>query len=177
MGDALYIHKYADLSRNINIMKHIEITVGLFVALGIVALLILAMKVSNLSDLYADSGYRVVAKFQNIGGLKVKSPVKMGGVRIGRVSAIHFDEAVYKAVVTMNIDSQYTKIPLDTTASIFTAGLLGEQYIGLAPGAEEEYLADNSEIMLGLTQSAVILEQLIGQFLYRTAAEGANNEK
>jgi phospholipid/cholesterol/gamma-HCH transport system substrate-binding protein len=151
-------------------MRNVEITVGLFVALGIVALLILAMKVSNLSDLYADNGYRVIAEFQNIGGLKVKSPVKMGGVRIGRVSDIHFDDHIYKAVVTMTIESQYTKIPIDTTASIFTAGLLGEQYIGLAPGAEETYLADNSKIMLGLTQSAVILEQLIGQFLYRTAA-------
>lgn len=157
-------------------MKNIEIAVGLFVALGIVALLVLAMKVSNLSDLYADSGYRVIAQFQNIGGLKVKSPVKMSGVLIGRVSAIRFDDTFYKAVVTMNIDSQYTKIPVDTTASIFTAGLLGEQYIGLAPGAEETYLADNSEIMPGLTQSAIILEQLIGQFLYRTAAEGVDDK-
>lgn len=157
-------------------MKTLDISVGLFVALGILALFMLAMKVSNLSELYTGHGYQVIARFQNIGGLKVKSPVKMSGVRIGRVSAIYFDDTRYQAVVAMNIESQYARIPIDTTASIFTAGLLGEQYIGLEPGAEETYLANNSEIMPGLTQSAVILEQLIGQFLYRSAAGGVKSE-
>lgn len=158
-------------------LKQTEIAVGFFVALGLLALLMLAMKVSNLSHFYTQGGYSVIAKFQNIGGLKVKAPVKMGGVRIGRVSAIHFDDTRYKAVVTMNIESQYTKIPIDTTASILTAGLLGEQYIGLVPGAEEIYLADNSEIMLGLTQSAIILEQVISKLLYDTAAKGLDAKK
>lgn len=157
--------------------RTLEIWVGIFVVLGGAALLMLAMKVSNLSDLYADAGYVVTAKFQNVGGLKVKSPIKMGGVRIGRVVDIHFDEATFKAIVTMRIDDHYRKIPTDTSASIFTAGLLGEQYIGLEPGGEESYLQDRGEIMPGLTQSAVILEQLIGQFLYRAAADDTTSKK
>jgi phospholipid/cholesterol/gamma-HCH transport system substrate-binding protein len=146
----------------------IEIWVGIFVALGIVALFLLAMKVSNLSDFYTEKGYRVIVRFQNIGGLKVKSPVKMAGVRIGRVATIDFDNTTYEAIVTLQIDKQYNTLPKDTSASIFTAGLLGEQYIGLDPGAETETLKDNDQLFI--TQSAVILEQLIGQFLYRAAA-------
>jgi len=148
--------------------KTIEIWVGIFVALGFAALLMLSLKVSNLSDFYTDSGYSITAKFENIGGLKVKSPVKMAGVTIGRVTAIHFDNNNYEAVVTIKIDSQYDKLPEDTSASIFTAGLLGEQYIGLEAGAEEDYLSQDSELYL--TQSAMILEQLIGKFLFSTAA-------
>ncbi len=149
--------------------KSIEIWVGIFVALGIAALLILSMKVSHLGDVFADKGYTLIAKFDNIGGLKVKSPVKIGGVRIGRVVSIRFDDTEYQAVVNMKIDGQYTKIPIDSSASILTAGLLGEQYIGLDAGGEEEYFQDNGEIDPGLTQSAVILEKLIGQFLYNMA--------
>lgn len=156
--------------------RTLEIWVGIFVVLGAAALLMLAMKVSNLSDLYAEKGYIVTAKFQNVGGLKAKSPVKMGGVRIGRVADIHFDDSTFRAIVTMRIDNHYRKIPTDTSASIFTAGLLGEQYIGLEPGGEESYLQDKGEIMPGLTQSAVILEQLIGQFLYKAAADNTSTE-
>jgi len=146
----------------------IEIWVGIFVVLGIVALFMLAMKVSNLSDFYAESGYRVMARFQNIGGLKTKSPVKMAGVRIGRVAAINFDNTTYEAIVTLQIDNQYNTLPKDTSASIFTAGLLGEQYIGLEPGADADTLKENDQLFI--TQSAIVLEQLIGQFLYRAAA-------
>ena len=132
----------------------------------------LAMKVSHLGNLFTAEGYAIIAKFENIGGLKVKSPVKMGGVRIGRVSGISFNDEAYQAIVTMHIDPQYRRIPLDTSASIFTAGLLGEQYIGLDAGGEEEYLEDGDHLDQGLTQSAVILEKLVGQFLYNTAAKG-----
>jgi len=150
--------------------RKVEIWVGIFVTLGFVALFILSMKVSSLASFQSDKGYTVQAKFQNIGSLKVKSPVKMSGVRIGRVSEITFDDVRYQAIVFMQIDPKFTKIPTDTTASIFTAGLLGEQYIGLEAGGEEEYLAEGDE--LDLTQSAVILEQLIGQFLFKAAAGG-----
>lgn len=148
----------------------VEIWVGVFVALGFAALLMLAMQVSNLSSLYADAGYEVTARFRNIGGLKVRSPIKMAGVHIGRVSRIDFDNKTYEAIVTMNIERQYDKIPIDTSASILTAGLLGEQYIGLEAGGEAEFLVKNSELNPSLTQSAVVLEQLIGKFLYNSAS-------
>lgn len=154
--------------------RSIEIGVGIFVVLGLVALVMLAMKVSNLGNLYQDSGYTITAKFQNIGGLKVKSPVKMGGVRIGRITDIRYDDKLYKAIVTLKIDSQYSRIPSDSSASIFTAGLLGEQYLGLEAGGDDKYLTQNGELYL--TQSAVILEQLIGQFLYKSAAGDADKK-
>lgn len=147
--------------------KQAEILVGLFVAAGLAALFMLAMKVSNLGDFTDEKGYQVTANFQNIGGLKPRSPVSMAGVRVGRVAEIKLDPETYDAVVTLNIYPQYDNIPLDTSASIFTAGLLGEQYIGLQAGADDFYLADGDEIML--TQPAVVLEQIIGQFLYSTA--------
>ncbi len=149
--------------------KNIEILVGLFVMAGLVALLMLAMKVSNLAEFTEKSGYSVTAEFENIGGLKVRSPVSMAGVRVGRVSSIALDSENYTAQVTLSISSQYDQIPLDTSASIFTAGLLGEQYIGLEAGGDEEFLAAGSEIEL--TQSAMVLEQLIGKFLF-SKAEG-----
>ncbi len=152
--------------------KTVEIGVGLFVALGLAALLMLAMKVSNLAELTGPDGYRLTARFDNIGGLKVRSPVTMAGVRVGRVTDIGFDDQRYEAVVQFSVNPRYVRIPLDTSASIFTAGLLGEQYIGLEAGAEEEFLTDGGEIML--TQSAIVLEQIIGQFLYNKAADGGN---
>ena len=144
--------------------KKIEITVGLFVVVGMAALLMLAMKVSNLSDFSSDDGYQVRAYFNNIGGLKTRSPVKMSGVLIGRVSDIGFDEERFQARVTIVIRPEFARIPSDTSASIYTAGLLGEQYIGLLAGGDEAVLTDGAEIRL--TQSAVVLEELIGQFLY-----------
>jgi phospholipid/cholesterol/gamma-HCH transport system substrate-binding protein len=147
--------------------KQTEILVGLFVAAGLAALFVLAMKVSNLGSISDDAGYKVTAHFQNIGGLKPRSPVSMAGVRVGRVASIHLDPETYDAVVTLNIYSQYDNIPVDSSASIYTAGLLGEQYIGLEAGADDFYLADGDEITL--TQPAVVLEQIIGQFLYGMA--------
>ncbi|MTI64150.1 outer membrane lipid asymmetry maintenance protein MlaD [Methylophaga sp.] len=149
--------------------KSTEIIVGMFVAVGIAALFMLAMKVSNLGDFTDDAGYQVTAEFENIGGLKVRAPVTMAGVRVGRVAAINLDPTTYNAEVTINMYSQFDTIPLDTSASIYTAGLLGEQYIGLVAGAEEEFLQQGD--VIDLTQPALVLEQVIGQFLY-SKAEG-----
>jgi len=145
--------------------------VGAFLAVGMVALFFLAMQVSNLSASSNGDGYKVTARFDNIGSLKEKAPVTMAGVRIGRVSAIDFDQETFEAVVTMVIDPEYTNIPDDTFAKIFTAGLLGEQYIGLDPGGSETFLEDGGQI--SLTQSALVLEEIIGQFLFSKAGEGA----
>lgn len=157
--------------------RTIEIWVGIFIAIGLAALFTLAMKVSHLGAFFSDEGYSVTARFENIGGLKIKSPIKMSGVKIGRVADILFDDTSYQAIVTLHIDPQYTKIPIDSSANIYTAGLLGEQYIGLQAGAEEEYLAAGDEIDPGLTQSAIILEELVGQFLYNMAAKGITTEE
>jgi len=128
------------------ISRSIEILVGFFVAIGFVAMFFLSMQVSNLSSLSGEPGYNVKASFENVGSLKVRSPVAMAGVNIGRVTAIDFDSQSFEAVVTMNIESKYSKLPSDSNASILTAGLLGEQYVGLEPGGEEELLEDGSEI-------------------------------
>ncbi len=154
-------------------MRTMEIMVGAFMAAGFVALFFLAMQVSNLSNLAGDDGYRVTARFDNIGGLKVRSPVAMAGVRIGRVTDISFDNTTYEAIVTLQIDDRYNTIPDDTFAKIYTAGLLGEQYIGLDPGGSEEYLTDGGKI--SLTQSALVLEEIIGQFLFSKAEEGSSD--
>jgi phospholipid/cholesterol/gamma-HCH transport system substrate-binding protein len=149
--------------------KSTEIIVGLFVAAGLAALFMLAMKVSNLGEFTDEAGYQVTAEFENIGGLKVRAPVTMAGVRVGRVADISLDPVTYNAKVSINMYSQFDTIPLDTSASIYTAGLLGEQYIGLVAGAEEEFLQDGD--VIDLTQPALVLEQVIGQFLY-SKAEG-----
>lgn len=151
-------------------VRAIEIGVGLFVAAGLAALFMLAMKVSNLSSMSNDQGYELVARFENVGGLKVRSPVSVGGVRVGRVAAIGYDMETFEAVVRLNIAPQYDKFPKDTSARIFTAGLLGEQYVALEPGGDEEVLKPGDSIQL--TQSALVLEQIIGQFLFSKAAEG-----
>lgn len=143
--------------------------VGLFVALGIAGLFFLALQVSNLSSFTEQEGYSITARFENSGGLKVKSPVSAAGVKIGQVSDISFDPKTYESVVTLRIYSQYNSIPDDTTASIFTAGLLGEQYVSLEPGGSSEFLKENSKIEI--TQSAIILEKAIGQFLFKAAEE------
>ncbi len=151
--------------------KNMEIGVGLFVAVGLAALFMLAMKVSNLALFSGDGGYDVVARFDNIGGLKVRSPVTMAGVRIGRVGGIEFDEETYQAKVVLRIDRRYRRIPADTSASIYTSGLLGEQYVALEPGGEELYLSQDYEIRL--TESALVLEQVVGQFLFSQASGGS----
>lgn len=149
--------------------RTLELLVGLFVAAGFAALFMLAMSASNLASYGSGDGYTIKARFDNIGGLKVRSPVASSGVRIGRVTDIQYDSESYEAVVTLSIESQYDKFPVDTAASILTSGLLGEQYVGLEPGAEEEYLISGAEV--DITQSALVLEQIIGQFLYSKADE------
>ncbi len=153
----------------------VEITVGAFMAAGLVALFFLAMQVSNLASISGDDGYEVKAYFNNIGGLKVRSPVSMSGVRIGRVVDIRYDQKSYEALVTMRIEESYDKIPEDTIAKIYTSGLLGEQYVGLDPGGSLENLEQGSEITM--TQSALVLEEIIGQFLFSKAEENAALEE
>jgi phospholipid/cholesterol/gamma-HCH transport system substrate-binding protein len=147
----------------------IEIMVGVFVAIGLAALFMLAMKVSNLSDFNQGGGYDISARFENIGGLKVKSPVTVSGVRVGRVVGISYDSHEFNAVVQMQIEDQYNDFPVDTSASIYTAGLLGEQYIALEPGAEEKVLKNGDSI--DHTQSALVLENIIGQFMVKMTSE------
>lgn len=151
--------------------RTIEIGVGLFVAAGLAALLVLAMQVSNLSAFDSGGGYTLTAYFDNVGGLKVRSPVTMGGVHMGRVTGIDYDSTTYEAVVQMRIEDRFDKLPLDTSASIYTAGLLGEQYVGLEPGGAEAYLTDGGAIRL--TESALVLERMVGQFLFNQAASGS----
>ena len=153
-----------------NRVRKIEILVGAFMAAGFVALFFLAMKVSNLSAAAASDGYRLTARFDNVGSLKARAPVTMAGVRVGRVEDIRFDKGTYEAVVDLRIDERFDTIPDDTFANIFTAGLLGEQYIGLSPGGSDIYLAEGDTFMH--TQSALVLEQMIGQFLFKKAEEG-----
>lgn len=156
--------------------KVIETWVGILVALGLVSLFFLAMQVSNLGDLRIDEkSYKITARFENVGSLRVRAPVEMSGVRLGRVSAIRFDKETYEAEVEMRIDPAYDTLPSDTTASVLTAGLLGEQYIGLSPGGSDEFLQDGDEIEL--TQSAMVLEQVISRFLFSKAESGGENKE
>lgn len=158
------------------VTKTIEIWVGLFVAIGLIALFFVAMQVSNLGEMRTARGsYTVTARFENIGGLKVRAPVSMAGVRVGRVSRIAFDNKTYQAIVEMRIDPAYDTLPDDTSASILTAGLLGEQYIGLSPGGSDEFLKDGDE--LDLTQSAIVLEQVISRFLFGKAEGGDKKDE
>ena len=150
--------------------RKIEAVVGLFVAAGLAALLMLSVRVGNLT-LQSDPGaYLVTARFEDIGGLKVRAPVSMSGIRIGQVVALGFDSESYEAIATLEIEGRFDRVPADSSASIFTAGLLGEQYVAFSPGVEEEFLASGDEI--GLTQSAMILERLVGQLLFDKASAG-----
>lgn len=151
--------------------RAIDIWVGLFVVTGIAALLVLALKVGNAGTFFAGDTYRVTAEFDNIGGLKVRAPVRSAGVLVGRVESVDFDPQRYVARVTLAIEKRF-QFPKDTGASILTSGLLGEQYIGLDAGGDDQMLAAGDNIKL--TQSAVVLEKIIGQFLYGKAAEGGN---
>lgn len=154
--------------------RAIEIGVGAFMATGLVALFFLAMQVSNLSVANGGEGYRLTARFQNIGSLKARAPVTLGGVRVGRVESVRLDQDTYEAVVTLRIDAPFNRIPEDTFANVFTAGLLGEQYLGLEPGGSAIYLKDGGEIRH--TQSALVLERMIGQFLFSKAESGETNK-
>lgn len=143
--------------------RTIEIVTGFFIILGFVALYIIATRSTNIRAYGESSGYTVTANFNNVGGLKVRAPVTVAGVAVGRVTGIALDPRSFNAVVTMQISSRYNQLPDDSTASILTSGLLGEQYIGINPGASETFLKQGSKIQY--TQSAIVLENLIGQFL------------
>ncbi len=156
-------------------LKKLELAVGVFVALGLAAFFMLAMKVSNIAELGEDKGYKITARFENIGGLKVRAPVTLGGVRIGRVAGIDLDPRSYEAVVTLSIDPKYNRLPTDSSASILTSGLLGEQYIGLEPGGMDDYLKNGGS--LKLTQSALVLEKLIGRMVTNAASGDASPAK
>ena len=146
----------------------LDFWVGLFVLLGLIAVLFLALKVGNMSSLSFEATYPVKLKFDNIGGLKPRAPVKSAGVVVGRVESIGFDTNTYQALVTIDIDKQYP-FPKDTSAKILTSGLLGEQYIGLEPGGDSDMLKAGDTI--SMTQSAIVLENLISSFLYSKAAD------
>lgn len=153
--------------------KSIDVWVGLFVLLGALALFFLAMRAGNLSSFSFENTYTVNARFDNIGGLKPRAPVKSAGVVVGRVADIRFDNQTFLATVTLELDRNYA-FPKDSSAKILTSGLLGEQYIGLEPGGDPENLAAGDRIKM--TQSAMVLENLISQFLFSKAAEGKDGE-
>jgi phospholipid/cholesterol/gamma-HCH transport system substrate-binding protein len=154
--------------------KELDLWVGIFAVAGMGAMLFLSLKVANLASFSSADAYQINAKFENIGGLKIRAPVKSAGVVVGRVGDIRFDNESFEAVVSMNIDSRF-QFPKDSSAKILTSGLLGEQYIGITAGGDSVNLKKGDT--LKLTQSAVVLENLIGQFLYNKAAEGDGKKK
>ena len=154
--------------------RTVEFGTGLFALLGMGALFFLTTQTTGGDDFNANEVFEVEARFQNVGSLKARAPVAMAGVTIGRVTEIRFDPVMLDAVVTMVIDQQYDQIPDDSDASILTAGLLGSQYIGLQPGGSDLYLEDGSEILF--TQSAIVLENLIGKFLVNSGSDGSEDD-
>lgn len=150
----------------------IDVWVGLFVMVGLGAILFLALKSANLLSLSFQSEYRVTAKFDNVGGLKPRAAVKSAGVVVGRIESITFDDKTFQALVTMSLEKRYV-FPKDSSIKVLTSGLLGEQYIGIEAGADEKVLAQGDNITS--TQSAVVLESLISQFLYSKAADGSSS--
>ncbi len=149
--------------------RAVEFGTGLFVFMGIVALFFLTTRVTNFDSYEGEKGYTLMARFDNVGSLKERSPVAMSGVTIGRVTSVEFDGSALEAVVHMRINSTYDQIPDDTDASILTQGILGGQYIGLEPGGSLDFFADNDEIQF--TQSALVLEQLISKYLFSQAED------
>jgi phospholipid/cholesterol/gamma-HCH transport system substrate-binding protein len=146
----------------------LDLWVGVFVAAGIVALLFLALKASSFSGIPMENSYRLEARFDNIGGIRIQAPVKSAGVLVGRVTDIRLDDNSHEALVTLRINGRHT-FPADTFAAIYTAGLLGDQFISLEPGGSETNLADGGQI--AKTQSAIVLEKLISQFMFDKAAD------
>jgi phospholipid/cholesterol/gamma-HCH transport system substrate-binding protein len=153
--------------------RRTETLVGLFVLLGLAALFFLALKAANLGNFNTEATYPITARFDNIGGLKVRAPVRSAGVTVGRVTAITLDPKTYQGVVSMDIRMGF-QFPKDSSAKILTSGLLGDQYVGLEPGAEEANLAAGAAITQ--TQSALVLENLIGQMLFNRAAEAGSSD-
>jgi phospholipid/cholesterol/gamma-HCH transport system substrate-binding protein len=154
--------------------KSLDVWVGLFVVLGALALMFLALRAGNMSSMSFGSSYTVTANFDNIGGLKPRAPIKSAGVVVGRVESIGFDDKKFQAKVTMRLQSEY-QFPKDTSAKILTSGLLGEQYIGLEPGGDVKNFSQGDRIKS--TQSAIVLENLISQFLFSKAAETNSKEE
>lgn len=154
--------------------KSLDIWVGLFVVLGALALMFLALKAGNMSSLNFGPTYTLVANFDNIGGLKPRAPIKSAGVVVGRIESISFDDQRFQARVVMRMQSEY-KFPKDSSAKILTSGLLGEQYVGLEPGGDVKNFIAGDRIKI--TQSAIVLESLISQFLFSKAAETSGEEK
>jgi phospholipid/cholesterol/gamma-HCH transport system substrate-binding protein len=154
--------------------KSLDFWVGLFVLMGAVALLFLALRVGNMSSMSLNDSYVVSAKFDNIGGLKPRAAIKSAGVVVGRIGEITFDDNTFQAIVNMQMDKRY-KFPKDSSAKILTSGLLGEQYVGIEPGGDVNMLAAGDKIKM--TQSAIVLENLISQFLFSKAAEGKDQNK
>lgn len=150
--------------------RSVEIWVGLFVVAGLAALFVLAMKVSNFSALNSGGTYEITSSFDNVSGLKVRAPVTVAGVRVGRVTGISLDKQTFEAVVSMDIGDKYNMLPRDSIAGVYTAGLLGEKYIGIKPGIDEAVVKNGGSIKGG--QSSLILENLIGKFLFNKASEG-----
>ena len=149
--------------------RQTETLVGLFVLVGALAIVFLSLKAANLASFSFDATYPLKARFDNVGGLKIRAPVKSAGVTVGRIASIVFDDKNFQGVVTLAIDRRY-QFPTDTSAKILTSGLLGDQYVGLEPGADDKNLQPDDSIKM--TQSAVVLENLIGQLIYSKAAEG-----
>jgi len=146
-----------------------ELGAGLFILLGFAALFFLATQTTNVESYVSDAGYSVTARFEDVAGLKERAPVTMAGVTIGRVERIAFDSEGLNAVVTMEINSEFDRIPDDSDASILTAGLLGSKYVGIGPGGSETFLREGSQIEL--TQSAIVLENIIGKLLFKLGVE------
>jgi phospholipid/cholesterol/gamma-HCH transport system substrate-binding protein len=154
--------------------KSLDIWVGLFVLLGAVAVMFLALKVGNMSSMSFGPSYTVIARFDNIGGLKPRAPVKSAGVVVGRVESIAFNDKTFQAQVTLRLQGE-VQFPKDSSAKILTSGLLGEQYIGIEPGGDDKNFAEGDRIKS--TQSAIVLENLISQFLFSKAADSSAEGK
>ena len=154
--------------------RAIELGTGLFVLLGFAALFFLITQITNREFGLGETGYRLAASFEQVGGLKAGAPVSMSGVTVGRVESIGYDFTEYKASVALRIDGRYDRIPDDSDASIYTAGLLGGQYVAISPGGSETFLSDGDQILF--TQSAIVLENLVSKFLFSKAAEAGGGK-
>jgi phospholipid/cholesterol/gamma-HCH transport system substrate-binding protein len=151
--------------------RAIDVSTGLFVMLGLAAMVFLVTQISNREFSLHDTSYRLRAQFENVGGLKVGAPIKIAGVTVGRVESIGYDMQLFKAIVTLRIDERYGQIPNDSDASIFTAGLLGGQYIGISPGGSEQYFKNGDQVEF--VQDAIVLENLISKYLFSQANKEA----
>jgi len=149
--------------------RTIDVSTGLFVLLGFAAILFLVTQITNREFVLRSNSYLLLAQYENVGGLKPGAPVSMAGVTIGRVAEIHYDMKLYKAVVVMRMDGRYNQIPKDSDASIFTAGLLGGQYVGISPGGSDEVLKDGDKFEM--VQDAIVLENLISKYLFNQAGK------